>query len=113
MEPIRLVNVYSLPISARAPDVSVSSSVGVIPYDPRVAALRHSTRCRERSRCHTSGMTKTQCRELKTVLVMIASRLSSEVLDDDMQILLYRAQTLAEASLTNRSNVREALSRAG
>ncbi len=58
-------------------------------------------------------MTKTQCRELKTVLVMIASCLSSEVLDDDMQILLYRAQTLAEASLTNRSNVREALSRAG
>jgi hypothetical protein len=58
-------------------------------------------------------MTKTQCRELKTVLLMIASRLSSEVLDDEMRILLYRAQTLADASQASRSNVREALSKAG
>jgi hypothetical protein len=58
-------------------------------------------------------MTKTQCRELKTVLLMIASRLSSEALDDEMRILLYRAQALAETSLASRSNVREALSKAG
>src|SRR5258708_29568373 len=79
----------------------------------RVAALRHSTGCRERSGRHVSGMTKTQCRELKTVLLMIASRLSSEVLDDEMRILLYRAQALADASRTSRSDVREALSKAG
>ena len=58
-------------------------------------------------------MTKTQCRELKTVLLMIASRLSSEVLDDEMRILLYRAQTLADASHTSRPSVREAMSKAG
>jgi hypothetical protein len=58
-------------------------------------------------------MTKTQCRELKTLLLMIASRLSSEDLDDETRILLYRAQTLVEASPTSRSNVREGLSRAG
>jgi hypothetical protein len=58
-------------------------------------------------------MTKTQCRELKTVLLMIASRLSSEVLDDEMRILLFRAQELADASRTSRSNAREALSKAG
>jgi hypothetical protein len=58
-------------------------------------------------------MTKTQCRELKTLLLMIASRLSSEILDDEMRILLYRAQALVDASSTSRPNVREGLSRAG
>jgi hypothetical protein len=80
---------------------------------PRVVALWHSIRCRERSRGQIPGMTKTQCRELKTVLLMIASRLSSEVLDDEMRILLYRAQTLADASHTSRPSVREAMSKAG
>jgi hypothetical protein len=58
-------------------------------------------------------MTKTQCRELRTVLLMIASRLSSKMLDDEMQILLYRAQTLADAPGTSRANARETMSRAG
>jgi hypothetical protein len=58
-------------------------------------------------------MTKTQCRELKTVLLMIASRLSSDVLDDEMRILLYRAQTLADAPHKDRPSVREAMSKAG
>jgi hypothetical protein len=58
-------------------------------------------------------MTKTQCRELKTLLLMIASRLSSEVLDDEMRILLYRAQTLADVSRTSRPGVREGMSKAG
>jgi hypothetical protein len=58
-------------------------------------------------------MTKTQCRELRTVLLMIASRLPSEILDDEMRILLYRAQMLAEASHTTRPSVGETMSKAG
>jgi hypothetical protein len=58
-------------------------------------------------------MTKTQCCELKTVLLMIASRLSSEDLDDEMRILLYRAQSLADESRTSRSNGQQAMSKAG
>jgi hypothetical protein len=58
-------------------------------------------------------MTKTQRSELKTVLLMIASRLTSEVLDDEMRVLLYRAQTLADASHMSGPNVREAMSKAG
>jgi hypothetical protein len=57
-------------------------------------------------------MTKTQIRELKTMLVMIASRLDSTALDDDSRILFYRAQNLLDES-TGEQTFRRSVSEAG
>jgi hypothetical protein len=56
-------------------------------------------------------MTKTQLRELKTVLLMIGSRFPAKALDDETRILLYRAQTLADESYA--APVRELVPKVG
>jgi hypothetical protein len=58
-------------------------------------------------------MTKTQLRELKTVLLMIASRFPATVLDDETRVLLYRAQTLADESFARGTQVRELVPKVG
>ena len=57
-------------------------------------------------------MTRTQIRELKTILVIIASRLPSEALDDSTRLLLYKAQLLADDALQGRT-VRQVIAKAG
>jgi hypothetical protein len=57
-------------------------------------------------------VSKTQLRELKTLLVLIASRLPSEALDDATRVLLYRGQILADECFANRT-AREPLSNTG
>jgi hypothetical protein len=41
-------------------------------------------------------MTKAQIRELKSILVVFASRLHRDSLDDPMRVLVYRALSIAD-----------------
>ena len=50
------------------------------------------------------NMTKSQQRELKTILAVIGRVLSPESHDDVVRLLLYRAQTLADGACANTAH---------
>jgi hypothetical protein len=67
--------------------------IGIAP-DGRVSLLRTTSSDRYRKM-----MTKSQIRELKDILVVLANRLRADQLDDPVRVLVYRAQSLADAAM--------------
>jgi hypothetical protein len=68
-------------------------------------------------RCDASGlqltaMTKTQLRELKALLAILANRLPDDALDETTRVVLYRVQSLADEGM-HRAAARPSMHQAG